>query len=265
MLTETQKSLPEIITLFPGISDRVYFQNPETLEYWFQAANVCKVLGFSNPSSALSLHCEDDEKFREVHHGRDTWFVSEAGCYGLAMGAKNDVAKRFKQWLKREVLPKLRAEGGYIMPSATLQQIEGLQSQIDYQKSRLLDASNLHKKIEHKSGLSEHPRLALDAFVDLCQFEGNDSDKQLIERIISTHSTHGNYVWKVQVTQLGKLINEITSIDIPVTVLTYWLAEWGYKIKASGGKRRTGAYSVEMMPLNKSNKLKIAERLKVAI
>ena len=124
MLSTTEKVLPEIAELFPGFSDRVYFQNPETREYWFHASNVCSVLGFSNPTSALTLHCDDDEKLMEVVAGRQTWFVSEAGCYGLAMGAKNDIAKKFKRWLKHDVLPKLRAEGIVITANATQQTID---------------------------------------------------------------------------------------------------------------------------------------------
>lgn len=111
MLSPTERKLPDIIELFPGFEDRSYFQNPETGEFWFHATNVCKVLGFSNPTSALSLHCDDDEKLMEICNGKATWFVSEAGCYGLAMGAKNDVAKAFKRWLKHKVLPKLRSQG----------------------------------------------------------------------------------------------------------------------------------------------------------
>lgn len=122
----TQNQLPEIITLFPGLDDRTYFQNAETKEYWFHASNVCKVLGYTNPTSALAIHCDDDEKFMEIESGRQTWFVSESGCYGLAMGAKNDIAKKFKRWLKHDVLPKLRASGGYIMPNATSEQLAGL-------------------------------------------------------------------------------------------------------------------------------------------
>ena len=124
-MLETQ-ALPDVISFFPGLTDRVYFQNPETKEFWFHGSSVCKTLGFSNVTSALALHCDDDEKLQEIWNGKATWFVSEAGCYGLAMGAKNDVAKDFKRWLKHEVLPKLRASGAYILPTATSEQLGAL-------------------------------------------------------------------------------------------------------------------------------------------
>ncbi len=124
------KELPDIISMFPGINSRVYFQNPETKEYWFHATDVCKVLGYTNVTSALGLHCDDDEKLQEIWQGKATWFVSEAGCYGLAFGSKVEIAKKFKRWLKHDVLKKLRAEGGYIMETATPQQLEVLQNRI---------------------------------------------------------------------------------------------------------------------------------------
>lgn len=124
-MLETQ-TLPDVISFFPGLTDRVYFQNPETKEFWFHGSSVCKTLGFSNVTSAIALHCDEDEKLQEIWNGKATWFISEAGCYGLAMAAKNDIAKDFKRWLKHEVLPKLRASGGYIMPTATSEQLAGL-------------------------------------------------------------------------------------------------------------------------------------------
>jgi len=119
MLSASEKILPAIVDLFPGFESRTYFQDATTNEFWFHASNVCSVLGFVNVQSALALHCDEDEKLQEIWNGRATWFVSEAGCYGLAMGAKNDVAKKFKRWLKHSVLPKLRSRGIYATEAVT--------------------------------------------------------------------------------------------------------------------------------------------------
>jgi prophage antirepressor-like protein len=131
------KQLPDVIQLFPGFKDKRYFQDIETLEFWFHATNVCKTLGFANPTSALALHCDEDERRIEIVNGKATWFVSEAGCYGLAMGAKNDIAKNFKRWLKHDVLKKLRADGGYIQPTATSEQIKGLEQKLQSMQKRM--------------------------------------------------------------------------------------------------------------------------------
>ncbi|NJM21214.1 MAG: hypothetical protein HC907_22110 [Richelia sp. SM1_7_0] len=120
--------MSELLNVFPGIADKQYFQNSETKEFWFHATAVCKELGFQNPGRTLDMYCDDDEKFQDIVNGRVVWFVSEAGCYGLAMAAKTEKAKAFKRWLKHDVLPKLRASGGYIMPTATSEQLEVLQA-----------------------------------------------------------------------------------------------------------------------------------------
>lgn len=143
-------NLPEIISIFPGVINRVYFQNPETKEFWFHATSVCETLGFSNVTSALTLHCDNDEKFQEIWNGKATWFVSEAGCYGLAMGAKNEVSKKFKRWLKHEVLPKLRSQGYYIAKTddVTLAALQAEVTNLKSQNKMLLTEHCYHTMIE---------------------------------------------------------------------------------------------------------------------
>jgi len=55
------------------------------------------------------------------------------------------------------------------------------------------------------------------------------------------------------------VLKEVAEIKIPEELLTYWLAEWGYNVKASGGKRLTFMYSVEMLPLTRERKYKMVE------
>jgi len=148
------KQLPDVIQLFPGFTDKRYFQDIETLEFWFHATNVCKTLGFANPTSALALHCDEDERRIEIVNGKATWFVSEAGCYGLAMGAKNDIAKNFKRWLKHDVLKKLRADGGYIQPTISEVQAGRLQENLDKanpQAAWIRDAARLEELESHQN------------------------------------------------------------------------------------------------------------------
>ncbi len=120
----------DLINLFPEIKEKHFFQDPITKEYWFHATGVCKALGFANVGRTIGNYCDDDEIYQEIHDGKSTWFISESGCYGLAFQSKKEGAKKFKRWLKHEVLPKLRKEGGYINPEATPEQLEGLQNQI---------------------------------------------------------------------------------------------------------------------------------------
>ena len=113
--------MSEIMKLFPEISEKHYYQDPDTGEFWFHATGVCNALGFTNVGRSLVTYTDEDERFQDLHNGRSVWFVSEAGCYGLIMAAKTETAKKFKRWLKHDVLPKLRADGEYVLknkPSA---------------------------------------------------------------------------------------------------------------------------------------------------
>lgn len=122
--------MSELLKLFPDIENPNYYQDPDTKEFWFHATGICEHLGFKNVSRTVLQHTDEDERYQDTFNGRSVWYVSEAGCYGLAMAAKSDTAKVFKRWLKHEVLPKLRAEGGYVMPDASPQQLAALQAQI---------------------------------------------------------------------------------------------------------------------------------------
>jgi prophage antirepressor-like protein len=99
-------------------------------EFWFQVSHVCKLLGHTNPTVALQSHTDDDER-QQLDIGKHELvnFVSESGLYGLILGSNKPQAKKFKRWLRRDVLPKLRASGGYLMPSATSEQIEALKAE----------------------------------------------------------------------------------------------------------------------------------------
>lgn len=44
----------------------------------------------------------------------ETNFVSESGFYTLVLRSKKDIAKPFRLWVTREVLPQIRKTGGYI-------------------------------------------------------------------------------------------------------------------------------------------------------
>ncbi|NJM21215.1 MAG: hypothetical protein HC907_22115 [Richelia sp. SM1_7_0] len=107
-------------------------------QYWFHAATLCDIFNLKNPTQVLNRTVDDDwrEKF-PVTHGKDAWFVKEPGLYQLAFASKNPSAKKFQRWVFEEVLPKLRASGGYIMPTATSEQLEVLQNEIS-----LLQESN---------------------------------------------------------------------------------------------------------------------------
>lgn len=85
---------------------------------WFVAADVCKVLGHTNPSKAVSDHVHDDDKSNHSLglSGKAPLVVNESGLYALIFGSRLEEAKAFKKWVTSEVLPSIRNTGSYSVP-----------------------------------------------------------------------------------------------------------------------------------------------------
>jgi prophage antirepressor-like protein len=112
--------------------DLEIYQDDESV-YWFHGATLCDIFELPNPSQMIQRHVDDDwrKKFPAVR-GKDSWYVMEPGFYQLLHVSKHPAAKRFQRWVYSEVLPKLRADGGYIMPNATSEQIRALTGKFNY-------------------------------------------------------------------------------------------------------------------------------------
>ena len=90
---------------------------------WFNAKDVCGVLGYVNPRDATAKHVdpEDVAKHDTLSTGgiQQANYVNESGLYSLIFGSTKGEAKRFKKWVTSEVLPSLRKTGRYEIPYNT--------------------------------------------------------------------------------------------------------------------------------------------------
>ena len=84
-------------------------------EPWFVAKDVCDILGIKNPTDALNKGLEDFERAR-FNLGRqgEANIISESGFYTLVIRSRRQVAKPFRIWVTREVLPTIRKTGQYV-------------------------------------------------------------------------------------------------------------------------------------------------------
>lgn len=105
------------------------FENPEfgkvrTIviddEPWFVGKDVAEILGYSQPSVAISKKVDDDDKGiskMETPGGeQNTIIVNESGLYSLILSSRLPTAKKFKHWVTSEVLPSIRKTGSYNLP-----------------------------------------------------------------------------------------------------------------------------------------------------
>lgn len=108
------------------------FSNPEfgkvrTLiindEPWFVGKDVAEILGYTQPSVAISKKVDDDDKGiskMETPGGeQNTTIINESGLYSLIISSKLPSAKKFKHWVTSEVLPSIRKTGSYTVKPMT--------------------------------------------------------------------------------------------------------------------------------------------------
>lgn len=84
---------------------------------WFVGKDVTDILGYQNPSEALSDHVDDEDKLNSKTLSslgqRGGWLINESGLYSLVLSSKLPAAKAFKRWVTSEVLPTIRRHGLY--------------------------------------------------------------------------------------------------------------------------------------------------------
>lgn len=89
---------------------------------WFNAKDVCGVLGYSNARKSVADHVdsEDVTKRDTLTEGgiQQTNHINESGLYALILGSNQPDAKRFKRWVTHDVLPSIRKTGSYTAPGS---------------------------------------------------------------------------------------------------------------------------------------------------
>ena len=84
-------------------------------ELRFAAKDICDILGVTNTTMSLkNLEYDEVTKLNLGGLEGETNFVSESGFYTLVLRSRKEIAKPFRLWVTREVLPQIRQTGGYI-------------------------------------------------------------------------------------------------------------------------------------------------------
>jgi len=94
-------------------------------EPWFYASDVCRVLGVTNVSDALTRVNSSDigstDTTDTYQYGAGTRtrnitvkIVNESGLYDLILDSRKPEAKSFRRWVTADVLPSIRQTGKYV-------------------------------------------------------------------------------------------------------------------------------------------------------
>ncbi len=82
-------------------------------EIWWVLADVCAVLGLSNPTM-IAGRLDDDERAKsDLGRQGSGWIINEPGLYSVILRSDKPEAKQFKRWVTHEVLPAIRKTGNY--------------------------------------------------------------------------------------------------------------------------------------------------------
>ncbi|WP_095021948.1 BRO family protein [Bacillus thuringiensis] len=117
---------------------------------FFPAADVAKVLGYSNPHKAIKDHCKPEgmnETLVPTNSGTQTKkFINEPNLYRLIVKSKLPQAEQFEKWVFEEVLPSIRKHGAYMTDKVLEQAVTnpdfaiGLLTKLKEEKEKLAAA-----------------------------------------------------------------------------------------------------------------------------
>lgn len=92
-------------------------------EPWFVGKDVCGVLGYADPTTAIRSHCRGVQVLHPIvdslGRAQTVRVLSEPDVLRLIVGSKLPAAEAFERWVFEEVLPTIRKTGSYTMPKAT--------------------------------------------------------------------------------------------------------------------------------------------------
>lgn len=169
----------------------------------FVGKDVAEVLGYANPSNALTVHVNKEDKTSYLiqvsgtNYKANTCFINESGLYALIFASKLPQAKQFKHWVTSVVLPQIRKTGGYIPVDEE-----------DDEKMILCKALMIYKRtLEEKDHLLEAQRPKV-AFADAVTASDGD----------------------ILVRDLAKLLTQ-NGFEIGQNRMFRWLRENGYIFK----------------------------------
>ena len=127
-------------------------------EPWFVGKDAAQMLGYSRSADAIRKHLEDYEKGvaeMETPGGKQKLtIINESGLYSLILSSKLPTAKKFKQWVTFEVLPRIRKYGMYAVdelldnPDFAIRAFTALKEEREKRKALEAQAAAQAKQIE---------------------------------------------------------------------------------------------------------------------
>lgn len=181
-------------------------------EPWFVGKDVAKVLGYQNPSKALSDHVDEEDKLNNETLSslgqRGGWLINESGLYSLVLSSKLPSAKAFKRWITSEVIPSIRKHGGYLLGQETMDNEELLSRALLFAQSKIEDRdrqiaelkpdAEYCKEVLRSEGLLSTAEIAKDL-----GFRSAQKLNQILSDLHVQYKVNGSWVLYREYAELG--------------------------------------------------------------
>lgn len=131
---------------------------------WFNANNLCIVLGYRDCRSALHQHVDKlDRKYlkniqyklkikKEKNTQPNSIYINESGLYSMLFKSRLPIGKQFKRWVTTEVIPSIRKYGQYIINDKYKKKLRKTNKEIENLKKQYEEIENNIKKNEYPEG-----------------------------------------------------------------------------------------------------------------
>lgn len=161
---------------------------------YFCLADLCRVLEIGNPSMVKQRMNQDGvctiEVIDSLGRKQDALFVDEGNMYKTILQSRKPEADRFSDWVTREVLPQIRATGGYHLPQTYAAALRALADKAEEAERLRLENESMAPKAEY-----------FDELVDrnlLTNFRDTAKELKVGERRFIAFLIDKNYIYRDQ-------------------------------------------------------------------
>ena len=157
---------------------------------WFVANDICSCFGYFNTQDAIEKYVDEDDVLKRgitdaLGRTRIFTFINEFGLYSLICNSEYESAKKFKRWIRFEILPSVRKQGTNQMQIIN----SALKNAVEY--AQYLQSLGIESSIAQ-----------MDA-IQLSQ-ELYDVDLSRVEKLLRIHNVDEQYL---SVEQLAEILD----------------------------------------------------------
>lgn len=160
-MSETMFDLFDCIFKYKGRSVHIIIDNKN--KPWFSAADLAHLLKYDHMANVTRHNVQPRDKktyeelemfvnIKQKNAQPKAVYINETGLYYFVFGSQKDLAKKFKDWVLRVVLPSIRQYGYYQMEEGYKNQIRDLNDKLRIERSIVRTLENNQKRPKFPDG-----------------------------------------------------------------------------------------------------------------